>query len=88
MLRKVTQFTFHDGRPNRPTTWLKLIFEVHVENLNVILDPVEHQRYLWVAEHEVKDDFVGSHTKLEYISPANKDVKLEAFRLRKEALPS
>ena len=87
VLRKVAEFTFHDGRPDRPTTWLKLIFEMEVEDLNVTLDPVEHQQYLFASEEEINNDLVGD-VKLAYISPPNKNVKLEAFRLQKEAIPS
>jgi predicted nuclease with TOPRIM domain len=66
---------------------LKHIFEVEVEDLNVTLDPVEHQKYLFASEEEIKNDLVGD-VKLAYISPPNKNVKLEAFRLQKEAIPS
>lgn len=84
MLRKVSQFAFEDGRPGRPQiTWLKLIFEVAVQDTNVTLDPVEHQRYVFASEDEVVNDEVGE-VKLSYISQPNKDVNLEAFRLRKE----
>ncbi|KAH7072541.1 NUDIX hydrolase domain-like protein [Paraphoma chrysanthemicola] len=86
--RKVTEFTFRDERPGRrPVTWLKLIFEIEVEDTKVTLDPVEHQRYLWASEEEVVRDLVGD-IKLAYVSPPNKTVKLEAFRLQKEAVPS
>jgi hypothetical protein len=85
VLRKVAHFTFEDGR--RPTTWLKLIFEMEVEDTNVTLDPVEHQDYLFASEEEINNDLVGD-VKLAYISPPNKDVKLEAFRLQRGALPT
>jgi 8-oxo-dGTP pyrophosphatase MutT (NUDIX family) len=86
--QKVADFTFSDGRPGRPpVTWLKLIFEMEVEDMNVFLDPVEHQRYLFASEEEVVNDLVGD-VKLVYISPPNKAIKLEAFRLQKEAVPS
>lgn len=87
VLRKVTQFTFVDEGPGRPSkTWLKLIFEIEVQNTdNVVLDPVEHQNYLFATEEEVVNDLVGS-TQLVYVSPPNKEVKLEAFRLQREAI--
>jgi hypothetical protein len=85
VLRKVAHFTFEDGR--RRTTWLKLIFEMEVEDTNVTLDPVEHQDYLFASEEEINNDLVGD-VKLAYISPPNKDVKLEAFRLQRGALPT
>jgi 8-oxo-dGTP pyrophosphatase MutT (NUDIX family) len=87
ILKKVTQFTFLDEIPGRPTTtWLKLVFEVEVQNAdNVVLDPVEHQKSLYASEAEVVNDMVGD-VKLTYISLANKEVKLEAFRQRREEL--
>lgn len=86
--RKVAQFTFGDDKPGaRKTTWLKLIFEMEVRDLEVELDPKEHQRYLFASEDEVREDLVGN-VKLAYISPPNKTVKLEAFRMQKEACPS
>jgi 8-oxo-dGTP pyrophosphatase MutT (NUDIX family) len=88
ILRKVAEFTFEDGRPGKkPITWLKLIFEMEVKDANVTLDPVEHQQYLFASEDEVVDDLVGD-VKLAYISPPNKQVKLDAFRLHKEAILS
>ena len=84
---KVTQFTFADGRPDRPITWLKLIFEMEVKDMNITLDPVEHQQYLFASEEEVIKDVVGE-VKLVYISPPNKTVKLEAFKLQKGVIPS
>lgn len=89
IVRKVTQFTFVDERPGRPTkTWLKLIFEIEVQNTDdVVLDPIEHQNFLWATEEDVIKDLVGE-TQLAYVSPPNKVVKLEAFRLQREAIPS
>jgi 8-oxo-dGTP pyrophosphatase MutT (NUDIX family) len=86
--RKVAELTFEDGRPGRkPVTWLKLIFEMEVENTNVALDPVEHQQYLFASEDEIVEDLVGG-VRLAYISPPNKQVKLDAFRQQKEAILS
>jgi 8-oxo-dGTP pyrophosphatase MutT (NUDIX family) len=83
VVRKVSQFTFDDERPGRsPVKWLKLIFEMTVNNTdNVVLDPVEHQSHLWATEAEVVNDLVGD-VRLAYVSPTNKEVKLEAFRLK------
>jgi hypothetical protein len=47
----------------------------------VILDPIEHQKYLFASEEEVVNDMVGD-VKLRYISLVNKEVKLEAFKQR------
>lgn len=49
----------------------------------VVLDPVEHQKFLFVSADEVVNDKVGD-VELRYISPANKKVKLEAFRQKRE----
>jgi 8-oxo-dGTP pyrophosphatase MutT (NUDIX family) len=89
VLRKVTQFTFEDEKRGRPTkTWLKIIFEIEVQDVdNVVLDPVEHQKFLWASEEDVVNNAVGE-VKLRYISPPNKAVKLEAFRMRREGLLS
>ncbi|KAF1361215.1 hypothetical protein EJ07DRAFT_164777 [Lizonia empirigonia] len=104
-VRKVTQFTFSDGRKNRPTkTWLKvrccastarmkhadggprLIFQFEVEDADaVVVDPVEHQDYLWASEEEVVNHVTGRSTRLEYMSQESKEVKLEAFRVQRAA---
>jgi 8-oxo-dGTP pyrophosphatase MutT (NUDIX family) len=84
--RKVAEYSFEDGRPGKPTiTWLKLIFEVEVEDTSITLDPMEHQQYLFATAEEVANDLAGN-VRLAYISPSNKQIKLDAFRLRKEAL--
>ncbi|KAH8729102.1 NUDIX hydrolase domain-like protein [Phaeosphaeriaceae sp. PMI808] len=83
--RKVAEFTFADGKRAEPITWLKLIFEMEVKDTKVSLDPIEHQNFLFVSEEEVVKDAVGD-VKLEYVSPPNKTVKLEAFRLQREAV--
>jgi 8-oxo-dGTP pyrophosphatase MutT (NUDIX family) len=86
--RKVTDFTFGDERPGKPpVVWLKIVFEVEVQDMDVTLDPAEHQQYLFVSEEEVANDRVGD-VELAYISPTNKAVKLEAFRLQKETVPT
>ncbi|RYN42169.1 hypothetical protein AA0113_g8068 [Alternaria arborescens] len=84
ILKKVTHFIFVDEKPGRrTTTWLKLVFEMSVQSAdNVVLDPTEHQKFLFASEDEVVRDQVGD-VKLRYISPANKDVKLEAFKQRR-----
>ncbi|KAF7451209.1 hypothetical protein A1F99_029860 [Pyrenophora tritici-repentis] len=84
VVRKVTQFTFSDQVPGRPTTtWLKLVFEMEVKQADVVLDPIEHQKFLFATEGEIANDKVGD-VKLAYISPENKVVKLEAFKMRQE----
>lgn len=86
VVRKVAQLTFLDGRPGREQkTWLKLAFEMEVDNIDVTLDPTEHQSFLYATEEEVIAGVVGD-IKMAYMSPQSKAVKLEAFRLRREAL--
>ena len=79
IVRKVAEFSWEERRGK----WLKLIFEVEVEEMKVVLDPIEHEEYLFATEEEVKNDKVGDIV-LTYITPPNKAVKLEAFRLRQE----
>jgi 8-oxo-dGTP pyrophosphatase MutT (NUDIX family) len=86
--RQVAEYTFEDGRPGKPSiTWLKLIFEVEVEDTSVTLDPVEHQQYLFASEEEVVNDLAGD-VELVYISPSNKQIKLDAFKLQKGVISS
>lgn len=85
---KAAELTFGDGRPGRRrVTWLKLIFHMEVEKMEVILDPVEHQRYLFVTKEEIDHNLVGD-VRLTYISEENKRIKLDAFSLLEEASPS
>jgi hypothetical protein len=44
-----------DEKPGRrTTTWLKLVFEMSVQSAdNVVLDPTEHQKFLFASEEEV-----------------------------------
>lgn len=69
-----------DGRP-------QLIFQFEVEDADaVVVDPVEHQDYLWASEEEVVNQLVTERsTRLEYMSQESKEVKLEAFRLQRAA---
>ncbi|KAF1946840.1 hypothetical protein EJ02DRAFT_197846 [Clathrospora elynae] len=88
VVRKVTQITFGERPGRSPTTWLKLVFEMDVESTDsVVLDPVEHQKFLFASEEEIVNDVVGD-VELVYISAPNKEVKLEAFKLRREGMSS
>lgn len=64
-----------------------MIFQFEVDNVDdIALDPIEHQHFLWASEDEVVNDLVSEgNTSLKYISQENKDVKLRAFKLRREA---
>lgn len=51
--------------------------------LEVKLDPVEHQRFIWASEEEVRTRKVGD-VELEFTSRDLEDTVLEAFRVRSE----
>ena len=73
------------------TRWLKLSFEIEVvemqgrnaeaavDDVEIRLDPEEHQDYKWVTEQEVKEDVYPITTA------EQKEVVLEGFGLRKAA---
>lgn len=84
-IRKAGQLDWEDGLPHHRKTerWVKLVFEVEVEVYDpVMLDPLEHQQYCWATEEEVEKEKTDN-TTLKYISPPNKTIKLDAFRLRR-----
>jgi 8-oxo-dGTP pyrophosphatase MutT (NUDIX family) len=86
IVRKVTEFGWSEvsKRTGKHNNWRKHVFEVEVESLeDVVLDPIEHQRFLWATEEEVQEDKAGD-VIFTYITPPNKVVKLEAFRKRRE----
>lgn len=86
VVRKVTEFGWTDVRKKtgQETNWLKHVFEIEVESLeDLALDEIEHQSFLWATEEEVLQDKVGD-VQLTYITPPNKEVKLEAFRKRRD----
>lgn len=76
---------FGDGK----TRWVKLSFEIEVveihgrkaedeeHDVEIRLDPEEHQDYRWVTEEEVWED------RYPIITREQKEVMLEGFRLRK-----
>jgi hypothetical protein len=47
------------------------------------LDPKEHDDYLFATEDQIVKERVGE-VALKYISPDNKQVKLDAFKHRRE----
>lgn len=69
-------------------TWVKLSFEIEVvemqgrkaedgeDDVEVRLDPEEHQDYRWVTEQEIRED------RYPITSREQKEVMLEGFRLR------
>ncbi|KAF2787402.1 hypothetical protein K505DRAFT_329721 [Melanomma pulvis-pyrius CBS 109.77] len=89
VVRKVTEmeWTEFGGKRGRKTDWLKHIFEIEVEGLeDLALAETEHQSFLWATEEEVLQDKVGE-VQLTYITPPNKDIKLEAFRKNRNVEP-
>ncbi|KAK7182614.1 hypothetical protein DPSP01_012813 [Paraphaeosphaeria sporulosa] len=84
IVRQTTHLTFDIPRTQgRIESWMKLIFEVEVKQLEIVLDPKEHDDYLFATENQVENETVGD-VHLKYISPDNKRVKLEAFKRRRE----
>ncbi|KAF2198669.1 hypothetical protein GQ43DRAFT_443126 [Delitschia confertaspora ATCC 74209] len=83
-VRKVGEMDWQrkDRRTGENLKWLKLIFEVKVKEINVVLDPAEHQQYLFATEEEILND-KAKGVELSFISPLNKAIKLEAFKLRR-----
>jgi 8-oxo-dGTP pyrophosphatase MutT (NUDIX family) len=67
--------------------WYKFNFEVVVEGMEVKLDEVEHQAFLWVSEEECRRGVVvrgGERTELEWTSEDQIQAILEGFQLKKE----
>ena len=70
-------------------TWLKLSFEIEVievhgrkaegaaDDVEIRLDPEEHQDYKWVTEKEIKED------RYPIVTGDQKEVMLKGFGLRK-----
>ncbi|KAF2125042.1 hypothetical protein P153DRAFT_370362 [Dothidotthia symphoricarpi CBS 119687] len=88
ILRKVGESEFSDrGRHGPEQWWLKTIFEMEVQSMDaLVLDPIEHQAHLFASEEDVVNNCVGD-LKMVYMPQPSKEIKLEAFRLRQEALP-
>ena len=71
------------------TRWVKLSFEIEVvemhgrkgdgemDDVEITLDPEEHQDHTWVTEQEIRED------RYPIITTKQKEVMLEGFRLRK-----
>ena len=71
------------------TRWVKLSFEIEVveihgrkgdgtmDDVEITLDPEEHQDHTWVTEQEIRED------RYPIITAEQKEVMLEGFGLRK-----
>ncbi|KAF1980197.1 hypothetical protein BU23DRAFT_585972 [Bimuria novae-zelandiae CBS 107.79] len=82
--RQVTDITFLIPNPKgKMDRWMKLIFEMEVKQLDVKLEPTEHDDYLFATEDQIESERAGD-VVLRYISPDNKRVLLEAFKRRRE----
>lgn len=95
ILRRVTEgadgepVTVHtNSRGNR--IFAKFVFEVEVrDDEEVVLDPIEHQGWVWATEEEVVrgkvgDGDGGDGLRIPLTTPALRRTVMEAFRLRKE----
>ncbi|KAI9695296.1 MAG: hypothetical protein M1836_006934 [Candelina mexicana] len=98
IVRKIGQgIRFQTGNPRAkrpPKSWLKLSFEVDVDEVGragnynvldsipVVLDPKEHQSHLWVSLEDVLAACKGIGD-LALTSRDNTDVLVEGFRLRR-----
>lgn len=85
VVRKVGEFGWGETskKTGREHVWRKLIFEVEVSNSDVVLDPIEHQDFLYATEEDVVNDRSGE-VALRWITPPNKAMNLEAFKLKRE----
>ncbi|KAJ4360403.1 uncharacterized protein N0V89_000965 [Didymosphaeria variabile] len=83
IVRQTTHMTFEIPRTQgRIERWMKLVFEMEVKQLDIDLDPKEHDDYLFATEDEIVHERIGDIV-LKYISPDNKRVKLDAFKRRR-----
>jgi 8-oxo-dGTP pyrophosphatase MutT (NUDIX family) len=84
---------FETGSCDQQRQWLKLVFDVDVEEAvgtvtqqqldeHIKLDPMEHQQWLWATEDEVWSSRVGE-IDLKFISPEQRTVILDGFTRRK-----
>ena len=83
IVRKVGEF----GWEERHGKWIKLVFEVEVKDpkaMKVVLEPKEHQSYLFATGEEVANDKAGDVT-LSWITAPHKAMNLDAFKLRRDA---
>jgi 8-oxo-dGTP pyrophosphatase MutT (NUDIX family) len=78
MVRKVGEFGWEEysKRRAREVVWRKLIFEVEV-------NPEEHQDHVFATEEEIMADQTGAGVPLCWITCVNKEINVEAFRLRR-----
>jgi 8-oxo-dGTP pyrophosphatase MutT (NUDIX family) len=84
---------FETGSGNQRKQWVKFSFDVDIgeakgtvtqEQLGefIKLDPLEHQQWLWVTEHEIWSSRAGK-VDLKFVSPELRLIILEGFAGRK-----
>lgn len=86
VVRKVGEFGWGEfnKRRGRHVVWRRLIFEVEVKSLDTLaLAPEEHQDYVFATEEEIMADQTTAGVPLSWISLPNKEMNIEAFRLRR-----
>ncbi|CAK7267725.1 hypothetical protein SEPCBS119000_002697 [Sporothrix epigloea] len=63
--------------------FLRFVFHVEVQSTkNIVLDPDEHQAYVWATEEEVRAGMTRENRDIPATVPATRAFILEAFRLR------
>ncbi|KAF2475706.1 uncharacterized protein BDR25DRAFT_331499 [Lindgomyces ingoldianus] len=89
IVRKVGEFSWSEvsKKTGFQQHWQKLIFEMEVKDMKIVLDPNEHQEYLFATEEDVLKG-KSADVALSYITPANKTIKLEAFKFRRQTIQS
>jgi 8-oxo-dGTP pyrophosphatase MutT (NUDIX family) len=68
-------------RKDDGVVWGWVLLDVDVTGYDVILNPREHQRFLWATKEEVEQSKAGS-TELQFASPIFQANALRGFRLR------
>jgi 8-oxo-dGTP pyrophosphatase MutT (NUDIX family) len=76
-------FAARPGKEFCKFTFLVEVEQSSSEGLKVKLDPMEHQKFVWATEEEVRAGKVGN-VELEFTSWEVEQTVLEAFRARKE----
>lgn len=84
VVEMVGEFEWNETRVEQQRLWKIFMFLVNVgdgnSELDIILDPREHQSYLWATESEVQAGICGN-IKLEWMSTNQQKAILAAMRL-------
>lgn len=62
--------------------YVRFTFHVQAQSCDVVLDPEEHQAYVWATEDEVRRGVMADGRAIPATVAATRAVILEAFRLR------